>query len=163
MADFDIALQGERQAGLRFEQFPDQARAALHEAIEELVAELYDRIEAMVPRRTGKLAAEIHSFVDETETRITGRVKVVTKDRQALLKAIAEEYGAHGLVKVKTHLQHLSHVYGRLIQPMVVVMDKYERHANIVARRYERGPLDGMRGEIDDKLRAALESAGDAI
>ena len=159
--DLSAQLINDRVAGIRFDEFPEEMRARLVAAITDLTGELYDRIEAAVPRRSGQLASEIHQFVDVGDTRITGRVKVITKDRNALLKAIAEEYGAHGLVRVRAHHQRVSTVFGRTIAPIEATMAAYERHANIEQRAYERGPLDEMRGEISERLQAAIKAATD--
>lgn len=159
--DIAVEIGGNLREGIRFEsEIPDEIRDSLTATITELTEQLYGSVEARVPRRTGKLASEVRKYVNETEYRITGRVTIVTNgDRNELLKAIAEEYGAHAYGVVKPHHQRISTVFGRLVAPLDVTMRSYDRLVNIQARAYERSPLDAMRGEIAERLEHAVTVA----
>jgi len=159
MPEFGIEIDGERRVALRFEQFPERARAALQARIAALTAELYGRVEGAEPERTGRLKGETEPFVDQRADRVVGRVKVVARGSSEHGKGAALEYGAHGSARVTAHSQSLSHFWGRLVAPREVFVRAYSRRLDIAERRYLRGPLDEMRGEIIEELRAALGEA----
>jgi hypothetical protein len=159
MPDFGIEVDGERLVALRFEQFPERARAAIKRRLEALTAQLYSRVESAEPQRTGKLRQETQSFVDERDDRVTGRVKVLARETSEHGKGAALEYGAHGSAQVGAHAMTLSHLWGRMIAPRQVLVAAYSRRVNISERRYLRGSLDTLRGEVIEQLRQALAEA----
>jgi len=164
--DFGVVVQGERQVRLMFEQLPQHARAQLLAAITSLTDRLYARVVAATPERTGRLRGEITERVVQGENYIRGTVSVrVGPGEQSGLeagKAAALEYGAHRAVSVVSYSRRHDHVYAHAITPIRVMVEAYQRTANIAERRYLRGPLDDMRGDIVSELRAAVEAAGKA-
>lgn len=155
--DFAVRVAGDRKVALEFDH---EIEATVHDrlvgAVTEITERLYAAVEGDVPRRTGKLASEIGSSVEVQPDRIRGRVMVEAE----FAKAGAEEYGAHRPAKVKSHHMRLDHVFThRLNAPLDVIVSAYERPTNITARRFERGPLQTMTPEIEDKLQEAVQQA----
>ncbi|HEV2097419.1 MAG TPA: hypothetical protein VGR45_00680 [Stellaceae bacterium] len=159
MPDFGIELQNDRVVDLRFEQFPERAREALERRIGGLTQALLDRVHGAEPDLTGKLRGETVSRVSSTKNAVRGQVRVAASDKSEYAKAGALEFGTHGSAEVKAHTAHLSHIFSRLIAPTEVLVAAYSRRPNIAARHYERGPLDAMRSQIIEELRAALTEA----
>jgi hypothetical protein len=164
MPDFGIEVDGDRLVALRFEQFPERARAALAKRLSGITQQLLARVQSSEPSRTGRLRAETQAFVDSRENAVKGSVKVVTGAAGGRAgsehgKAAALEYGAHGSAKVGAHRAGLSHVFGHPITPREVSVATYTRRVNIAERRYLRSPLDGMRSQIIEELRQALAEA----
>jgi len=155
-----IGLTGDRQAGLRFEEFPDALYEELRLAIDSLSRELFERIEAKTPSKTGQLRSQERVRVFADKERITGYVDIGDGTINDLRKAGALEYGAHKETKVKSHSRKLDHVFDRALSaPMDVIVEAYSRTPNISAHRFERGPLAAMRGEIVERLNAVVEKA----
>lgn len=153
-----ITLEGDRQSGLRFEEFPDAVHADLLDAIDELSSELAARIENAVPERTGKLRSEVRRRVFESEDRIKGYVDFAGKDHA---KVGALEYGSKGKpTKVSAHAMKLDHFWHhRLTAPISVLVDAYSRTPTIEEHSFMRGPLAQMRSEIVSRLTAVVERA----
>jgi hypothetical protein len=149
---FGVTVAGDRKVGLKFDEFPQQLHDALLTRITVLSAELEGRILALVPFKTGKLKAEVERFVDDHDTRIKGSVKVVASDRNALLKAIALEYGSHRRIDVALR----SRLNGDSI------IGAYSRTTNLAAREFLRGPLREMAARVVSELRAAVDEAASA-
>ena len=146
----DIGLQilGARTIDLRFTTFPEAARTNLIEAITQSTAELYEAIEARIPKKTGKLAASIRQRVTQGASKITGIV-AVTGD---FPKAGALEYGTHRTIDMK-----LSHVFSHLIQPIEV-----KRTLNIEAHSFMRGPEEDMAPTAFARMQEAVSQAVDS-
>lgn len=164
MSDFDINVTGDRRIDARFAALPDTVRARLREAMGSIIGELDARVTGSEPVRTGKLRGETRSFVDETKDLIRGRVRIVTKGAGAAEggKAAALEYGAHGLSPVKAHGRTVSNIFGRMVAPTLIMVDAYSRQLNLPAHNFLRGPLAEMKGDIMERLRAAVEGAATA-
>ena len=157
--EFGIEIEGDRLVALRFDQFPERARAAIGRRLSSLTERLLSRVVGVEPQRTGKLRGETGSRVFERDDRVVGQVRVAAPDSGEHGKAAALEYGASHTALVRAHTMQLSHVYDKLVEPIEVMVAAYSRHPNIAERRYLRGPLDAMRGEIIAELRAALDEA----
>ena len=92
-----IDVTGDRQVGLRFDAFPDALYEDLKTEIDALATELYARIEAATPSRTGLLRSEERVRLFADPNRISGYVDIAgAKGSQDFAKAAALEYGAHG-------------------------------------------------------------------
>lgn len=153
-----IAISGDRQVALRFDEFPQQAHEALRAHITTLVADLRARVVAAEPKRTGRLERETVAVVNDGANRITGLVRISAE----FGKAGALEYGAHGTAKLKAHYARLDHVYSRLVAPMSVMIAAHSRQVDIAEHRFLRSGLDAVRDEAVNEMRAALDEASDA-
>lgn len=158
MIEIDAVVQGERDVSLRFQRLPPVVKRRLRGAMEEELPQLAGLQRARAPRgRSRKLASQIGQvFIDEGDDYIRGRVTVVAPTGWQYGKAGALEYGApgrRGRFTVKEHKRR-----GRGIG-METLVDRYQRTQRLVAQRFIRGPFDAMRGEIEDKLRGAVDAA----
>jgi len=155
-----IDLSGDRRAGLRFEEFPDALYEELTQEIGALSRELFSRVEAATPSRTGALRSQERLRLFTDKNRITGYVDIASDKGGDFAKAGALEYGAHKRTSVKPHARKLNHVFERaLAAPMDVIVGAYDRTPNIAEHAFERGPLGAMRGEIVQRLNAVVEKA----
>lgn len=155
-----IGLTGDRQAGLRFEEFPDDLYEDLRQTITGLGDELLGLIEAATPSRTGELRSKERLRIFTDKNRITAYVDVAADGRAELVKAAALEYGAHKQTNVKSHSRKLDHVFDRALSaPMDVMVAAYDRTPNIAEHAFERGPLAAMRGQILERMNATVEKA----
>lgn len=156
--DVTVTISGDRQLGIRFDQFPQQAHDRLKERITQDVAELGAAIRADAPRRTGALAADVSTNVIDKTERITGLV-FFKKD---FAKVSALEYGVHRPVQVAAHMARLDHVFReRLAAPLSVLIEAHSRAVDLTAREFIRGPARGMAGEITQGLKDAVGEAID--
>lgn len=154
-----IDVKGDRQAGIRFDAFPDDLYQDLQREITSLSGELFTRIQALTPKRTGLLLSEERLRVFADANRITGYVDIAgVKGSQDFAKASAEEYGAHRLHKVRTHPMRLDHYWAhKLAAPETVMVEAFSRTANITEVAFERGPLAQMQPEVIARLNAVVE------
>lgn len=154
-------IDGIRQVGLRFEQFPDRARKKIMERILGLTERLHAAVEGAEPDRTGALRAETKGWVDDGKNYIVGRVGLPggVYPHSDYGKAAALEYGSHHPFQVKAHEARLAHFWGRAVAPTEVFIRAHSRTPNIAARLFLRSSLDAMRGEIIAELEAALAEA----
>jgi hypothetical protein len=142
MVDIALRLDGERLIQLRFQRLEAEVHDRFARLVRELTDELYQRVTAAEPVRTGRLRARTRERFRDTPNRITGSVTAATRRADAA-KAAALEYGAHGSAAVSA--------YERLSGDIV---SAYRRHVNIVAHRFLRDPLAQMQGEIDARFAA---------
>lgn len=156
-----IDVTGDRQVGLRFEQFPDALYEDLRKEIDALSIELLTRVEAATPDRTGQLRSQERLRLFTDPNRITGYVDITgTKGSQDFAKAGALEYGAHRATKVSAHEMKLDHHWSlKLAAPEMVLVAAYARTPNIEEFAFERGPLAAMQPEIVSRLNAVVEKA----
>ena len=155
-----INLTGDRQAGLRFEEFPDELYAALKQEVTALTDELFSRVQAATPELTGELRSKERVRIFTDENRITGYVDFGNLTIEEIKKAAALEYGAHKETAVKSHSRKLDHAWANaLAAPLDVIVAAYSRTPNIAERAFERGPLAEMRDEINSRLNAVVEKA----
>jgi hypothetical protein len=154
--DIGVIVTGDRRIAEKFENsgYLREFHDRLMQSIATLTDELYGRIEAAVPKRTGKLASEIVRKVTDSENRIVGKVSVSAE----FAKAGALEYGGTGKpFRVRGHSMRLDHAWGRsLATPVIVDVPDHSRTFDTPARRFMRGPLDAMQSEIVDQLRSAV-------
>jgi hypothetical protein len=155
--DIGVFVSGDRELEQRFDAFPQFLHGRLHDAIQQKTNELRARIEALVPRRTGKLASEIVESLTDTPDHITGRVSVSAE----WAKAGALEYGGTGRrFKVSAHQMRLTHLWGRATAvPMLVEVPQSDRFTLIHAHRFMRGPLEAMRADVEEAMHEAVTGA----
>lgn len=161
MSLVNIELKGERQAGLRFEQFPSELLADLRAEIDSLTNELSDRVDAAMPNRSGELRASRRHKVIEKENSVTGRVTVAEGNPALHKKAAALEYGSKGKKRaVRQHTMRLGHYWDeKLAGPRTVIVKAFMRTPNVKAHRFLRGPMDAMRPTILARLNKVVERA----
>jgi hypothetical protein len=147
MDSVKINLTGDREAGLRFEEFPDALYEGLRKEIDALTNELFARVVARTPELTGALRAEERVRIFADENRIRGYIDVHGSVAD-IKKAAALEYGAHKTVNVSAYER-----------PNGAVVKAYSRPNDVVEKAFERGPLEEMRGEINARLNAVVEKA----
>jgi hypothetical protein len=157
--DIGIELVTDRNVGLKFDTFPKEAYKNLFDVITEQTGRLQEQIVANTPKRTGRLASEIHARVVTYSDRITGSVSVSGGTSKDYAKAGAEEYGAHGTAHVHAHHMKLGHLFSKIVEPMDVVQGAYDRHVNIDAREYLRGPLHEIQDDIIKQMKDAVDAA----
>jgi hypothetical protein len=157
---FDLAISGEREIGLRFEKFPDQAHDRLKEAMESLKGRLESGVKGDAPVREGKLQSEIGGQVYDDGDHLAAQVGVHAQGASDYGKDAALEYGAHGRAQVRAHEARLTHVFGRPAE-LEVTVSAHERQVDIEERRYLRGPFDAIREEALAEMRQALSEAID--
>lgn len=158
--DVATTITGDRAVALRLEQMPSRIHDRLVEAVTSLTARLLARVQASEPRRTGRLLSETVSFIDQTPDLVRGRVKISAPGvKGELSRAAALQYGAHKPTQVSEHKSTLSHIYGRAIAPMEVIVDRYERTPNIAATAFLTGPLSQMKGQIMAEMQKAVDQA----
>lgn len=156
--DISVIITGDRDVELRFDEFPDRLRDTLRERISGLTDELAARVRGAVPKRTGKLAGEIVDELRETPDEITG---IVTLSGE-FAKAAALEYGGTGeTFSVRAHDMRLDHLWGRAAS-LVVSVPEHGRSRHDAARRFLRGPLEAMRGEVVASLNEAVQTTAAA-
>jgi len=154
---FDIT--GVRQTGIRFDEFPDALYEDLRVEVNALAIELFGRVEAATPDRTGLLRSQERVRLFTDPNRITGYVDVeggkVSGGPYA--KAASLEYGAHASTQVKAHAMGLDHHWAlKLASPERVLVEAYNRTPNIAEVAFERGPLAVMQPEIASRLNAVV-------
>ena len=165
MSDFiRIDVAGDRQAGIRFEEFPDALRDDLRKEISALSLELFGRIEARVPRLSGDLASNVRHQLFVDKDKITGRVAMDgrgTGKGSDFAKAGALEYGSTGKkFKVAAHSAALDHYWEeKLAAPITVLVKAHKRASTIGEHAFMRGPLQAMQPEVVERLNAVVERA----
>ncbi len=156
----NIVINNERRLGLKFEKFPEEFRAKLLSAIEDLTQKLLARVLSAAPKgQTGQLERSIHAQIFNDKTKVTGRV-VVGAD---FAKAGALEYGGTGEpFKVKAHSARLDHVFrNKLSSPLDVMVAAHSRQLNMAARRFLRDPAASIEPEVISELREAVGQAAE--
>lgn len=159
---FDVLDVGERQLQAFIGALPEEVDARLEEAMAEIAALLEAAVEAAEPHRTGRLRAETRKFVHRTLKGIVAGVSVRGDDKADFGKAAALEYGAHRSFSVREHWARRSTVFGRDMAGKSVLIEEYQRRANIDADRYLRGPFAALEGRIVEILEKALGRAAAA-
>jgi hypothetical protein len=158
MAGVGVVITGDRRVEQIFDKFPEILRPQLRAVIEDETEQLASRVRSAVPRKTGKLASEIATAVRESDTRITGIVRLTGE----YAKAGALEYGAHRTITVRDHSERLGHVWG-LVAALLVDVPSHERHQNLEAFRYLRGPFAEMEAEITSRLQEVVNRSTEDV
>ena len=144
----------------RLDQFPEQIRARVRDAITKLTNDLLRKVEAGEP---SLLRPHTHAYVDQGISKrggghwIRGRVRVLRDEETAInygLIAGALEYGGPGKRRAGKKVEvHAYRRQGKQIRA-------YERkRPRIKARRFLRGPALTMRPRVIAALRAAIGEA----
>jgi hypothetical protein len=150
-----VRFKGDRELKARVERIPARAHDKLRARITDLADRLEARVRAAEPVKTGQLRGATLPSVKETPHKIEGKVRVSRLTK----KAAALEYGAHGGAHVRAHDARLNHIFGRLVAPMTVQVQAYQRRVNIAEHRFLLGPFEAMKDEIIAELRDAMEEA----
>jgi hypothetical protein len=161
MDSFAVGITGDHAVELRLDAFPDALYEALRDEIDALSQELFARVEAATPVKTGALrgAERVRLFTDPE--RISGYVDIAGPKGSGGIyaKAAALEYGAHRPTKVAAHAMRLDHHWAqKLAEPELVLVAAYTRTPNILEHAFERGPLDAMSAEIVSRLKGVVET-----
>lgn len=155
--DFDAVVSGDRAVEARFAKWPKEIHDTLFERIKKLTDELYGRVRALAPEKSGDLKNEIISKVFDDPEKIKGLVSLEGNlPRSEYIKAAALEYGAHRSVKVRKYQRTITEAFGRDISPTRIDVSAYSRIANIEERMYLRGGLAGVEAEAVTELTAAI-------
>lgn len=160
MDTIKIDIAGDRQVGLRFDEFPDALYEDLRQEIDGITVELFAMIQALTPERTGTLRSQERLRLFQDKTRITGYIDIAGDRQSDFIKAGALEYGAHNPAKITVHMMKLDHFWShKLNEPIDVIVKGYERPTNIAERAFERGPLAEMTPQILARLNAVVEKS----
>lgn len=151
--DIGAIISGDQAAVLHLEQIPDVVHRRLLAPITSLTARLLAAVRAREPKRTGRLVNETKMRITEAGDVVRGQVFVAASGPNEHGKAGALEYGARRRVSVSGY-QRSGHTPTGA--PAEQIVAAYTRQANIIARHYERGPLDEMRPEIVRELDEAM-------
>jgi hypothetical protein len=158
MTGIGVVITGDRRLEQLFDTFPEVLRPQLRAVIEDETEQLASRVRSAVPRKTGKLASEIATAVQESDSRITGIVHLTGE----YAKAGALEYGAHRTITVREHSERLGHVWG-LVAALLVDVPSHERHQNLDASRFLRGPFAEMEAEIASHLQEVVDRSTENV
>jgi len=152
--DYRIDVTDNSRVFVRFEQLPKAVQEKLKVKITQLTSELLGRVKAAEPRDTGRLQSLTHSYVDEKQGWVRGRVRVSrTKDKNTAAAAGALEYGAHRRFQVRAHSRRGR---GRARRMQV---SAYERTAHIAAMNFLRGPARALLPRARAELEAVIKDA----
>lgn len=159
-----IEHESDLQAGLRFEEFPDELRDALRNEISALTREAFGRYRSRVPVRTGKLLGQVREAVHSDPDKVRGAVYIDGKGSGGasdFAKAGALEYGSTGKkFKVSGGPLSLDHVFEEhLAAPMVTIRKAYRRASSIMEHAFARGTIEAMAPEIKSRLEAVVSRA----
>lgn len=154
--EIGVEVVSERNVALKFDTFPVQAHAGLLQVITQATVQLRGMVADRVPKRTGLLASEISSRVLDYPDRITGIVEIAGMVPGDFGKAAALEYGAHGQAHVREHAEKLGHLFGKMMQPIQVIVRAHDRRLNIEQHDFLRGPLAEISGDVMAQMQEVL-------
>jgi hypothetical protein len=142
--EYKVDLRGDQRVGLRFDEFPSLAHERLVTTIEELTAALHTAVLAGVPRgKTGHLAAQVKTGIEQTDTRVRGWVSLAGASANDVKKAAALEYGSRGeAFDVRGYTRTLDQVFGAITSPFEQVVAAYHRTGGLEELDFLHGPLD---------------------
>jgi hypothetical protein len=151
-------VSGDRDIIARLDRLPAAVQERLVSTITELTKRLYGAVHP-----PGHFSSYKQMSVDTYKTGVKGTVFFRGAGREAAAIS-ALEYGAPGKRSgsrppVTEHKRMQTHVWGRAISPMEVIVDKYVRHARLREMRFLRGPFAAIRDEAEQKMREAVEGA----
>lgn len=164
MDSIHINVANTRQVGLRFDTFPDALYDGLRSEIDALSNELFARVRAATPDRTGRLRSQERLRLFTDKDRITGYIDIAGEGsgkNSDFAKAGALEYGTRGRPNdVSAHSMKLDHYWStKLHRPVTVLVGALQRTPNIAAWSFERGPLAAMQPEVASRLTAVVEKS----
>ena len=156
MIKLGVTVTGAQETSIKFDRFPDEMREALYIKIEGQTAVLEDRILFRVPRgKTGALARSIKRDMFDDKNKVVGRVTVDAD----FVKAAAIEWGVHSAFEQGSYDVLRQTVFSRrLLEPVLVTIERHTRNVNIVAARFERGALEEAAPGIETELRATVDA-----
>ena len=158
MIDYKVGLSGDTRVALRFSEFPSLAHDGLRRKIEALTSELADEVFAAIPRKTGKLAAQLKSGIDDSENRIRGWVSMSGANAELVKQAAALEYGSRNAkFQVKSYERTIEQMFGHMIDPLSQVVDAYMRTGGLAAEDFLRGPLHAGAEHALAEMNAAVD------
>ena len=154
-----ITTKGERElAAQRFESLPARsARTRLVERIDQLTAQLYARVRAATPHKTGKLKGEESERVfGDQQTRVAGYVSVYANDgaQNEYAKAATLEYGTD---KPRRSFQKRTGLAAGLFGRRRQIMGKLSRPVHLDPRRYLRDSIAAMQSQVASELQAVID------
>jgi hypothetical protein len=153
----NITVAGDRDVAARLDALTGEVGGAIRDIVERETAALYAAVQP--PVRTGRVAAAKRMRIITTGESVTGSVYF---EGSGALKAQigALEYGTRGKKKpVTRHARRLTHLFGRPIAPMQVIVDKYNRTPRIAEHRFLRGPFQQRRAAILAEMQRAINDA----
>jgi hypothetical protein len=161
MIGYAAKIAGDNRVALRFDRFPEMAHDGLLAKIEELTAMLDGAVLAAVPRgKTGRLAAQVKSGVEDSSVRIRGWVSLAGASANDVRKAAALEYGSRGSpFPVRSYTRTLDQVAGRMTESFDQVVAAYRRAGGLAELDYLHGPLDAGAQSALEQLNAAVDAA----
>lgn len=137
----------------RFRDLPPGLQKVLLARLKPVEQNMLARVQAAVPKRSGKLLSEIKGFLDSGPDWVRARVRVVIDKNAGASrrgnydagKAAALEYGAHNIVQVRAFRRRR----GEDVR-------SYQRRVNIAVRSFLRGPFQATKPEAEAAIRAAI-------
>jgi hypothetical protein len=143
----------ERKEIARFTDLPPNLQKALLARLRPVEQAMLARVQAAVPKKTGKLLSEIQGFLDSGPDWVRARVRVIIDKNAGASrrgnydagKAAALEYGAQSAVQVQAFRRRR----GEDVR-------SYQRRVNIAVHRFLRGPFSATRPEAEAAIRAAI-------
>lgn len=161
MIGYKAQITGALRVALRFDRFPELAHDGLRAKIESLTGDLAGAVDAAIPRgKTGRLAAQLHSGVDDSPNRVRGWVSLSGGDAAIIKQAAALEYGSRGSrFKVKSYTRTLDHAFGRMTAPFDQIVAAYSRTGGLEAEDFLRGPLRDRASGALAEMNAVVEQA----
>jgi hypothetical protein len=161
MIDYSAKIAGDTRVALRFDRFPQLAHDGLRQKLGDLTEQLAGAVEAAVPRgKTGRLAAQVQSGVQDSENRVRGWVSLAGADANLVKQAAALEYGSRGSpFAVKGYTRSLDQVFGKISAPFQQVIEAYQRTGGLEPDRFLRGPLAERASGALSEMNAVVEKA----
>ena len=155
-----VTITGAREAGVKFERFPEEAHDKIAERIHGLTDRLYERILDAEPFKTGKLKSEtVEREFDDNGHRIAGYVSIFApSDVAEYAKAATLEYGTDKPRKVADRGGLLLRITGSSRR----IHARLSKPVHIAAMRFLRGPLAEMADGVETEIEAALSDAAGA-
>lgn len=157
-----ITANGARFIADELEQFPTQLHDRLKARMTDSVDALWEAVEEVVPKRTGRLASEIVRRVYAgTLRRVAGYVSVYTADpgpapHNEYAKAASLEYGTSGLRAIR---DEKNGALRRLVGSSRRIKARLGSVQAIAPRRYLRGPFESLRPGILASLEEGVSEA----
>jgi hypothetical protein len=148
-------MRGERELTARFETITPKLREAIKARMQGIGKSLQARIQELAPYKTGLLRSEITLRVfDDAKNRVAAYVGVYAPQNptREYPKAATLEYGSKKARKFRAEV--FSARLGRMTKRGMV--ERMTRPVTIQARRYLRGGLASMEGEINAEIDAAI-------